>query len=78
VPLFTLSLDTSGDIVLITLLGGMGTLYGPVMGAMALVYLKDLLSAYTNIWPLILGLLFVISIMSFRRGVFRQIKERLF
>ncbi len=78
VPLFTLSLDTSGDIVLITLLGGMGTLYGPVMGAMTLVYLKDLLSAYTNIWPLILGLLFVISIMSFRRGVFRQIKERLF
>lgn len=71
VPLFTLSLDTSGDIVLMTLVGGMGTLYGPVMGALSLVYLKDLLSTYTNVWPLILGLLYVGSIMMFRRGIFR-------
>src|SRR4030042_3448005 len=55
VPLFTLSLDTSGDIVLMTLIGGMGTLYGPLMGAMGLIFLKILLSTYTNIWPLFLG-----------------------
>jgi len=77
VPLFTLSLDTSGDIVLMTLIGGMGTLYGPIMGAMALIFLKDLLSTYTNIWPLFLGLLFVVSVMAFRRGVFKELKERL-
>jgi branched-chain amino acid transport system permease protein len=77
VPLFTLSLDTSGDIVLMTLIGGMGTLYGPIMGAMALIFLKDLLSTYTNIWPLFLGLLFVVSVMTFRRGVFKELKERL-
>jgi branched-chain amino acid transport system permease protein len=77
VPLFTLGLDTSGDIVLMTLIGGMGTLYGPIMGAMALIFLKDLLSTYTNIWPLFLGLLFVVSVMTFRRGVFKELKERL-
>jgi branched-chain amino acid transport system permease protein len=77
VPLFTLNLDTSGDIVLMTLIGGMGTLYGPIMGAMALIFLKDLLSTYTNIWPLFLGLLFVVSVMTFRRGVFKELKERL-
>jgi len=59
-----------------TLIGGMGTLYGPIMGAMGLVYLKDLLSSYTNIWPLFLGLLFVVSILTFRKGVFKELKER--
>lgn len=77
VPLFTLSLDTSGDILMMTLIGGKGTLYGPIMAAMALVFLKNLLSSSTNIWPLFLGLLFVISIMTFRQGVFKELKERL-
>lgn len=76
VPLFTLHLDTSGDIVLMTLIGGMGTLYGPIMGAMVLVFLKDVLSSYLNIWPLILGLLFVISVSTFRKGVFKELKEK--
>jgi branched-chain amino acid transport system permease protein len=77
VPLFLLGLDTSGDIALMTLIGGMGTLYGPIMGAMALIFLKDLLSTYTNIWPLFLGLLFVVSVMTFRKGVFKVLKEKL-
>ncbi|MCK4828907.1 branched-chain amino acid ABC transporter permease, partial [bacterium] len=76
VPLLTLGLDISGDIVLMTLVGGMGTLYGPILGAMAIVFLKDLLSSYLNIWPLILGLLFVVSVMTFRRGVFKELKEK--
>jgi branched-chain amino acid transport system permease protein len=77
VPLSTLSLDTSGDILMMTLIGGKGTLYGPIMAAMALVFLKNLLSSSTTIWPLFLGLLFVISIMTFRQGVFKELKERL-
>ncbi len=77
VPLFALHLDTSGDIVLMTLIGGMGTLYGPIMGAMGLVYMKDLLSSHTNVWPLILGLLYVVSVMVFRKGIFRALKNRI-
>jgi len=76
VPLFSLGLDTSGDIVLMTLIGGMGTLYGPIMGAMGLVFLKDLFTSHINIWPLFLGLLFVVSIMIFRKGVFKELRER--
>lgn len=76
VPLFSLSLDISGEVVLMTLIGGRGTLYGPIMGAMGLVYLKDLLTSSTNIWPSLLGLLFVVSVMTFRRGVFKELKER--
>jgi branched-chain amino acid transport system permease protein len=77
VPLFALSLDTSGDIVLMVLIGGKGTLYGPVMAAMALIFLKNLLSSSTNIWPLFLGLMFVLSVMTFREGVFKELKEKL-
>jgi branched-chain amino acid transport system permease protein len=77
VPLFILSIDISGDIVLMTVIGGMGTLYGPIMGAMTLVLLKDLLSSHTNIWPLFLGLMYVISVMTFRKGIFKELKERL-
>ncbi len=76
VPLFSLGLDISGDVVLMTLIGGMGTLYGPIMGAMGLIYLKDLLTTQTNIWPSFLGLLFVVSVMTFRKGVFKELKER--
>jgi branched-chain amino acid transport system permease protein len=76
VPLFSLGLDISGDVVLMTLIGGMGTLYGPIMGAMGLIFLKDLLTTSTNIWPSFLGLLFVVSVMTFRKGVFKELKER--
>jgi branched-chain amino acid transport system permease protein len=78
VPLFSLGLDISGDIVLITLVGGMGTIYGPVIGAMGIVYIKDFLSSQTNIWPMIMGALYVLSVMAFRSGVVKEIKERLF
>lgn len=78
VPLFSLGLDISGDVVLMTLIGGMGTLYGPIMGAMGLILLKDLLTTHTNIWPSFLGLLFVASVMIFRKGVFKELKERFF
>ncbi|MFH1034793.1 MAG: branched-chain amino acid ABC transporter permease [Pseudomonadota bacterium] len=78
VPLFTLGMDISGDIVLMTLVGGMGTIYGPIIGAMGLVYIKDILSSQTDVWPLIMGLLYVVSVMTFRRGVVKEIGERLF
>jgi branched-chain amino acid transport system permease protein len=77
VPLFSLGLDISGDVVLMTLIGGMGTLYGPIMAAMGLIFLRDLLTTSTNIWPSFLGLLFVVSVITFRRGVFKDLKERL-
>jgi branched-chain amino acid transport system permease protein len=78
VPLFSLGLDLSGDIVLMTLVGGMGTIYGPIIGAMSIVYIKDLLSSQTHIWPLIMGALYVASVMTFRRGVVKELTERIF
>jgi branched-chain amino acid transport system permease protein len=78
VPIETLSLDISGDVVLMGLIGGIGTLYGPVFGAMLLVYLKNSLSGITEQWNLIIGILFVVSILTFRRGILRELKEKTF
>ncbi len=77
VPLDTLSIFTSGDVVIMTLVGGMGTLYGPVLGAMLVVLLKNLLSAWSEHWNLVLSLLFMGSVLGFRRGLFPALVERL-
>jgi branched-chain amino acid transport system permease protein len=77
VPLDTLSIFTSGDVVIMALVGGIGTLYGPIFGAMLIVYLKNLLSAWMENWNLIMGLLFISSVLAFRKGILPVLKERL-
>jgi branched-chain amino acid transport system permease protein len=81
VPMDTLSISTSGDVVIMALLGGIGTLYGPVMGAMLIVYLKNLLSNWVGNWHLILGGIFIVSVLTVREGIFPvifgKVKEKL-
>ena len=81
VPLDTLSINMSGDVVIMTLLGGIGTLYGPILGAMLVVYLKNLLSNWVGNWNLILGAVFIVSVLTVRQGVFHvlfsKLKEKL-
>jgi len=48
-----------------------------LVGGMGLIYLKDFLSSYTDIWPLCLGTLFVLSVMTFRKGVFKEFPDRI-
>jgi branched-chain amino acid transport system permease protein len=78
VPLETLNIMTSGDVVIMSIIGGIGTLYGPIFGAMLLVYLKNLMSAWTEQWNLIMGILFVTSVLTLRRGILVEVKQRLF
>ena len=59
----------SGEIMFMTILGGMGTSAGPVLGAFALLLLEDLLSGWTEHWQLYLGPLLVLSVLFFRRGL---------
>lgn len=78
VPLETLNIMTSGDVVIMSIIGGIGTLYGPIFGAMLLVYLKNLMSGWTEQWNLIMGILFIISVLTLRRGILVEVKERFF
>jgi branched-chain amino acid transport system permease protein len=61
--------STSGEVVLMTLLGGMGTIYGPVVGAIIVVAMQNYLAQYGEWVTVIQGAIFVACVMLFRRGV---------
>ena len=67
-----LSWQMSGEIIIFILLGGVGRLYGPVIGAVIFVILETLIGAYTEHWKLFLGL-FLLAIVLFANGGLMQI-----
>jgi len=63
----------SGEVVLMTLLGGMGTLYGPVVGAVVVVSMQNYLAQYGEWVTVIQGAVFVACVLLFRRGIVGEI-----
>jgi branched-chain amino acid transport system permease protein len=61
--------QTSGDVVLMVLLGGLGTLFGPVVGAAITVTMGDYLAGIGIPVPVVIGVIFVTIILLFRRGI---------
>jgi branched-chain amino acid transport system permease protein len=64
--------DTSGQLVMQTVIGGIGTLYGPLLGAAIWLYLRDFLQGALGLgaaWKLGLGVIFVLLVFFLRRGV---------
>jgi branched-chain amino acid transport system permease protein len=60
----------SGEVILMTLLGGTGTFFGPVIGAGVVVTLQEYLSEYVGGWvTAIIGAVFVACVLMFRRGI---------
>jgi branched-chain amino acid transport system permease protein len=59
----------SGEVVLMTLLGGLGTVFGPVVGAFILVALEQYLAQLGAWVTIVQGVIFVICVLTFRRGV---------
>jgi branched-chain amino acid transport system permease protein len=60
----------SGEVVLMTLLGGMGTFAGPVIGAFTIIGLQDYLADRVGSWvTVIIGVTFVVCVLAFRRGI---------
>jgi len=60
----------SGEVVLMTLLGGMGTIFGPVVGASVIVTLQnELADKVGSLVTVIMGAIFVICVLAFRRGI---------
>jgi branched-chain amino acid transport system permease protein len=60
----------SGEIMFMVILGGMGTLIGPVIGAIVLLLLEDVLSALTAHWQIVLGPFLVLIVLFAKRGLF--------
>ena len=62
--------STSGEVILMTLLGGTGTFFGPVVGAAVVVTLQEYLSDLVGGWvTAIIGAVFVVCVIAFRRGI---------
>jgi branched-chain amino acid transport system permease protein len=66
--------STSGEVILMTLLGGTGTFFGPVVGAAIVVTLQEYLSDVVGGWvTAIIGVIFVACVLSFRRGIVGEV-----
>jgi len=69
VPIESLHWSTSGQVVIMTLLGGAGTFFGPFVGAGTFLVLEDLISARTESWPLVIGLIFMAFVLFLPKGI---------
>lgn len=68
-----LSWQRSGELIIMVILGGQGTLFGPVLGAFVLLLLEEELAAVTEHWMLVLGPILLLCVLFFRRGLWGQI-----
>jgi branched-chain amino acid transport system permease protein len=59
----------SGDLIVMVVLGGMGSLFGPLIGAVALLILEEVLSGITEYWQIILGPLLLLVVLFARGGI---------
>jgi branched-chain amino acid transport system permease protein len=71
-----LDLTASSELFLMVTLGGPATLVGPVIGAGAIVILKNVMSAYTARWLLILGIVYIVTILWAPQGLWNLGKRR--
>src|SRR5262250_689281 len=77
VPVESLYWVTSGQVVIMTLLGGAGTFFGPFVGAGTYLVLGDRLAAFTERWPLVIGLIFMAFVLFLPKGIWGTLVDKL-
>ncbi len=65
----------SGEVVVMTIAGGMGTLFGPALGAIGIILLRDVISNYTESWSFFMGILFMATVLGFRGGIIGVLRD---
>jgi branched-chain amino acid transport system permease protein len=75
VPLDTLGYHLSGQVVMMTLLGGMGTFIGPLIGAAIFVGAEHLMADITPYWQAIVGVLFIVFVLFCPKGVWGTLAD---
>jgi branched-chain amino acid transport system permease protein len=63
----------SGEVVLMTLVGGLGTIFGPIVGAFVIIYMQNALAEFGQWVTIIQGCIFVVCVLLFRRGIVGEI-----
>jgi len=77
VPLDTLHYQTSGLVVMMTMLGGAGSFFGPFAGALVFLLLEDTLSLWTQHWQIVVGSVFVLFVLFLPRGLWGALLQRM-
>jgi len=68
--------QASGDLIVMIVLGGMGTIVGPAAGAVALLVLEEILSGWTTHWMIVLGPVIVLIVLTAKKGLYGFLVER--
>ncbi|WP_366554352.1 branched-chain amino acid ABC transporter permease [Aquibaculum sediminis] len=66
----------SGELLIMVILGGLGSLFGPVLGAIALLLLEDVIAHFTRHWQLFLGPILILVVIFARQGLFGLLTPR--
>jgi branched-chain amino acid transport system permease protein len=69
VPIDSLHYLTSGQAIMMCLLGGMGTFFGPFVGAAAFLLIEDVATNFTKHWQLVTGVVFIVFVLFFPKGI---------
>jgi branched-chain amino acid transport system permease protein len=76
VAIDSLSYQTSGLAMMLTLLGGMGTFFGPFVGAAVFLGIEHIVTGFTERWQLIVGIVFIVLVLFFPKGIWGSILQR--
>ena len=76
VPIDSLHYLLSGQAVMMCLLGGMGTFFGPFVGAAVFLYLEDVATSFTTHWMAIVGVVFMVFVLFFPKGIWGTLVHR--
>jgi len=68
--------QASGDLIVMIVLGGMGTVLGPLVGALALIVFEEILAGWTTHWMIVLGPVIVLIVLTANKGLYGYIVER--
>lgn len=77
VPIDSLHYLQSGQAVMMSILGGMGTFFGPFIGAAVMLYLEDVVTTFTKHWMAVIGLVFMFFVLFFPKGIWGTILSKL-
>jgi branched-chain amino acid transport system permease protein len=69
--------DQSGNFVIMAVLGGMRSFWGPLLGAAIFIVLQDYISSHTENWMSFVGLIFVLVVLYFPRGILGIVRRKL-
>jgi branched-chain amino acid transport system permease protein len=77
VPIDSLHYLQSGQAVMMSILGGMGTFFGPFIGAAVMLYLEDVVTTFTKHWMAVIGVVFMFFVLFFPKGIWGTILSKL-